>query len=299
MTAAVFIAVDWGTTSFRAYQVDTQGEVLAEVSAAEGILAVINGDFDAALEKHISAWPKALPILAAGMITSRQGWIERPYVECPADASAMSKSLFQHQMKSGRVVYFSTGLHFNSPTLGHDVMRSEETQVFGSLASGAELFITPGTHSKWIDVRGETITGFATYITGELFALLKNHSILGRLMVGDESDPLAFERGVNAALRDPAGLSHILFSARSLVLFDDLKSEAAHSYLSGLVIGAEVAYALMSRDGVKDCVVLASPKIGGAYVAALDVAGVKARYGDPQAIVKGLHMIGRAAGVIR
>ena len=298
MTEAAFIAVDWGTTSFRAYQVDAAGSVLAEVSAAEGILSVANNDFDAALEKHIGAWPKSLAILAAGMITSRQGWFERPYVDCPANAGVLAKNLFQHSMKSGRVIYFSTGLHYQSPTLGHDVMRSEETQVFGSLDLGASLFITPGTHSKWIDVVDGAITGFATYMTGELFALLKNHSILGRLMVGEAFHLQSFQRGVQAALREPAGLSHILFSARSLVLFDALKGEAAQSYLSGLVIGAEVGHALMARDGVADCVVLASPKIGGAYVTALDVAGVKARYGDPQAIVKGLHMIGREAGVI-
>jgi|JI10StandDraft_1071094.scaffolds.fasta_scaffold08419_9 2-dehydro-3-deoxygalactonokinase len=296
--AREFIAVDWGTTSFRAYRVNGAGEVIDQVAAAEGILAVKDAAFDAALEVRIATWDKALPILAAGMITSRQGWIELPYLDCPAGAGDMAKALHRHVMASGRIVHFSTGLHYASPTLGHDVMRSEETQVFGALESEAKHFITPGTHSKWIDVEGGRVTRFDTYVTGELFAVLKGHSILGRLMVGDGIDEAAFRRGVEKALAEPAGLSHLLFSARSLGLYNDIAAEGLSSYLSGLVIGAEVAHALMNRDAAAGYVILASPKIGGAYASALEVAGAKARYGDPLAIVKGLRAIGGAAGVI-
>ena len=293
-----FVAVDWGTTSFRAYLVDGQGVVIDQVAAAEGILAVKDGNFDAVLESRIAAWDKALPILAAGMITSRQGWIERPYVDCPAGVADMAKGLFRHVMVSGRMVQFSTGLHYESPTLGHDVMRSEETQVFGSLTEGATHFITPGTHSKWIDVEGGKITRFATYVTGEMFAVLRVHSILGRLMTGEAFDEVTFRCGVEKSLAEPAGLSHVLFSARSLALYNEIAGESVFSYLSGLLVGAEVAHALMDRDAAADYMVLASPKIGGAYVAALDVAGVKSRYGDPLAIVQGLRAIGHAGDVI-
>lgn len=296
--AKAFIAVDWGTTSFRAYRVDGAGEVVDQIAAAEGILAVKDGAFDALLEARIGNWDKALPILAAGMITSRQGWIELPYLDCPAGAADMAKALHRHVMASGRIVHFSTGLHYASPTLGHDVMRSEETQVFGALESDAKHFITPGTHSKWIDVEGEKLVSFDTYVTGELFAVLKGHSILGRLMTGDGVDQVAFQRGVQKALAEPAGLSHLLFSARSLGLYNEIAAQALSSYLSGLVIGAEVAHALMSRDAAAGYIILASPKIGGAYASALEVAGAKARYGDPLAIVRGLRAIGRAAGVI-
>lgn len=293
-----FIAIDWGTTSFRAYLVNGEGAVTAEVAAPEGILAVTDGNFDAVLESRIAAWDKALPILAAGMITSRQGWVERPYLDCPANATDMAKGLYAHKMASGRVVHFSTGLHYESPTLGHDVMRSEETQVFGSLASGASHFITPGTHSKWIDVEGGKITRFATYVTGEMFAVLRAHSILGRLMTSEDFDALAFRRGVEKSLAEPAGLTHTLFSARSLALYNDIAGEQVFSYLSGLLVGAEVAHALTGRDATVEYMVLAAPKIGGAYAAALDVAGVKSRYGDPLAIVQGLRDIGRAGDVI-
>jgi 2-dehydro-3-deoxygalactonokinase len=293
-----FIAVDWGTTSFRAYQVNGNGIVLQEVSAPEGILAVKEGQFEAALEARICDWDKSLPILASGMITSRQGWIERPYVDCPAGVDDLARNLHVHHTSSGRTIHFATGLHYASPTLGHDVMRSEETQVFGSLDSGASHFITPGTHSKWIDVTGHRITRFSTYVTGELYAVLRSHSILGRLMEGEGHDAGTFKKGVEKSLAEPVGLSHVLFSARSLGLYKEIPPSHIASYLSGLVIGAEVAHALMGRQPAADYIVLASAKIGGAYVQALDVAGVKARYGDPLAIVKGLSAIGHAAGVI-
>ena len=293
-----FIAVDWGTTSFRAYLVDGNGRIADQLGDGGGILSVQGGAFDSLLEQKLAAWDKSLPVLAAGMITSRQGWIELPYLDCPAGAADMAQGLHCHTMASGRIVHFLTGLHYASPSLGHDVMRSEETQVFGALDSGAKHFITPGTHSKWIDVEAGRIMRFDTYVTGELYSVLKGHSILGRLMTGDGQDEGSFRKGVEAALGDPAGLTHLLFSARSLALYEVLPGEAVASYLSGLVIGAEVAHALMGRGVEADYLILASPKIGGAYASALEVAGARARYGEPTAIVAGLRTIGKAAGII-
>jgi 2-dehydro-3-deoxygalactonokinase len=293
-----FIALDWGTTSFRAYHVGADGTVLRDMADGNGILAVKDQAFEATLELHIGGWDRSLPVLAAGMITSRQGWIERPYMECPADAGDLARALYQHKTNAGRVIHFATGLHYRSDTLGHDVMRSEETQVFGSLGEGYSHFITPGTHSKWIDVEGERIVRFATYVTGETFSALRNHTILGRLMTSEEADDAAFTRGVVRALADPAGLLHSLFSVRSLGLFDELPGAALSSYLSGLVIGSEVAHALQSRKKRAGYMILASPKIGGRYAKALEVAGVQARYGDPLAIVHGLRKIGLAAGIL-
>jgi 2-dehydro-3-deoxygalactonokinase len=292
-----FIALDWGTTSFRAYHAGADGTVLNECSAPMGILSVDGQKFSEALETQIGDWDKSLPVLASGMITSRQGWIERPYVDCPAGVSDLARSLHKHTTDVGRTIYFATGLHLASPTLGHDVMRSEETQVFGALGQ-ASHFITPGTHSKWIDVEGDQITNFATYVTGETFAALRQHTILSRLMTTDEPDDLGFTRGVIKSLSDPSGLLHSLFSVRSLGLYDEIGGAALSSYLSGLVIGAEVGHALLSRRKRADYMILASPKIGGRYKQALDIAGVTARYGDPLAIVHGLRKIGKEAGVI-
>ena len=293
-----FIALDWGTTSFRAYHVDAQGKVINQFADAEGILAVKHGAFEAVLESHIGSWDKSLPVIASGMITSRQGWIERPYVDCPASAADLAKAIYEHKTNSGRTIHFITGLHLKSPSIGHDVMRSEEVQVFGSLDSGAHHFVTPGTHSKWIDVADNHITNFATYITGETFSLMRNHSILGRLMTSDADDEQAFNQGVEKAFADPAGLLHSLFSVRSLGLFDALKPEQLSSYLSGIIIGTEVAHATLSNDRSAKYVVLASPNIGMRYIRAMKIAGLDVDYGDPLSIVKGEALIAKQAGII-
>ena len=293
-----FIALDWGTSSFRAYHVGAGGEVLAEEADSNGILSVSDGGFEEALEGHIGGWDRSLPVLAAGMITSRQGWIELPYVDCPAGPEDLARTMHRHEAKSGRVIHFATGLHLRSDSLGHDVMRSEEVQVFGSLGQGVTHFITPGTHSKWIDVDGEKITRFATYVTGETFSVLRKNTILGRLMTSDAVDEVSFAQGVVKAQADPSGLLHSLFSVRSLGLFNEIPAEALSSYLSGLVIGTEVAHALQSRSRRAGYMILASPKIGGRYAKALEVVGVEARYGDPLAIVHGLRKIGQTAGLV-
>lgn len=293
-----FIALDWGTTSFRAYLADRSGTVHDSIAAPEGILAIADGDFEAALERHIGGWDTSLPVMAAGMITSRQGWIERPYLPCPASASDLAKALHRHVTTTGRHIAFATGLSYRAPNGMPDVMRSEEVQVFGSLDLGISHFVTPGTHSKWITTDGDHITHYATYVTGEVFAALRNHTILGRLMKDGPDDDAAFARGVDAALADPAGFLHRIFSARSLALFGEIAPEAIPSYLSGQVIGTEVAHAIARNPRSAEYAVLASPGIGGRYVKALEIAGLKARYGDPAAIVKGLAIIATTAGVI-
>ena len=293
-----FIALDWGTTSFRAYRVGDGGHVLDTIAAPEGILAVKDGKFEDALERLIGAWDVTLPVMAAGMITSRQGWIELPYLPCPASAADLAGALYRHITASGRRIAFATGLSYRAPNGMPDVMRSEEVQVFGSLDLGLNHFVTPGTHSKWITTEGDQLVRYATYVTGEVFAALKDHTILGRLMTPGPDDEEAFAKGVRAALDDPAGFLHRIFSARSLGLFGEIAPEAISSYLSGQVIGTEVAHAIRDNPRDAEYAVLASPGIGGRYVKAIEIAGLKVRYGDPQAIVKGLAIIARKAGII-
>ena len=293
-----FIALDWGTTSFRAYRVGSGGHVLDTIAAPEGILAVKDGKFEDALERLIGAWDVTPPVMAAGMITSRQGWIELPYLPCPASAADLAGALHRHTTASGRGIAFATGLSYRAPDGMPDVMRSEEVQVFGSLDLGVSHFVTPGTHSKWITTEGDRLLRYSTYVTGEVFAALKDHTILGRLMTPGPDDEEAFAKGVRAALDDPAGFLHRIFSARSLGLFGEIAPEAISSYLSGQVIGTEVAHAIRDNPRDAEYSVLASPGIGGRYVRAIEIAGLRVRYGDPQAIVKGLAIIARKAGII-
>jgi len=293
-----FIAVDWGTTSCRAYRANAEGIVIETVVAAEGVLAVRDGDFEAALERLIGNWDTSLPVLAAGMITSRHGWIEIPYVACPAGAEELAESLHLHRTGRGRKVAFSTGLSYRAADGIPDVMRGEEALVLGATEDGRGHFVTPGTHSKWIAKENGRIVRFTTYATGEVFAALGNHTILGRLMKEGPHDDAAFLRGVKSALGDPAGFLHRVFSARSLGLFGEMPPEHIASYLSGQVIGTEVAHARVACPPDTIYVVLASAAIGGHYVKAMEAAGLKARLGDPLAIVRGLALIARKAGLI-
>jgi 2-dehydro-3-deoxygalactonokinase len=293
-----FIALDWGTTSFRAYLVGADGLVKDQFASPEGILAVKDQAFEAVLESHIGSWDKALPVVASGMITSRQGWIEMPYAECPAGLSDLAAHIKLHTTRSGRSIHFITGMHYKSSSISHDVMRGEETQVFGSMESGANHFVAPGTHSKWIDVAGNKITRFSSYMTGEVFALLRAHSILGRLMSNDSDDEGAFIKGVDKALADPAGFLHSIFSVRTLGLFSDMRPEHLASYLSGIVIGTEVAHATVNNDRAAKYMVLASAGIGARYVKAMTYAGLDAMMGDPVAVIKGEAAVAHEAGVI-
>lgn len=293
-----FIALDWGTTSFRAYIADGEGRVLDSVAAPDGILSVSDGAFETVLERHVRHWDKRLPVLAAGMITSRQGWIERPYLPCPASAADLARVIHLHETASGRRIGFVTGLSYRAPNGTPEVMRSEEVQVFGSLDLGISRFVTPGTHSKWITTEADRITGYSTYVSGEVYAALRDHTILGRMVEPGPDDEEAFARGVRLSLQDPAGLLHNVFSARSLALFDELPRTSVASYLSGQVIGCEIAHAKQTNPADTRYAVLASPGIGGRYMRAMEIAGLTVRHGEPDAIVKGLAIIARHAGMI-
>lgn len=291
-----FIGIDWGTTSFRAYLADGEGRIAAVRSAADGNMTVSDGDFDAVLERHVGAWDATLPVIVSGMIASRQGWVECPYVPCPASLADVAGALCHHRSRRGRSIAFVPGLSTRSADGIPDVMRGEEMQVFGSLAGGSDRFVAPGTHSKWIAVEDGRIVHFTTYMTGEVYAALRSHTVLGRLMSGDAGDAAAFTRGVESALLDPAGFLHRIFAARTLGLFGEIDSQHLASYLSGLLIGTEVAHAIRTSPRPLDCVVLGGEAIGHRYVEALQIAGVPVRLGDPHAAVIGLA---RLAGEAR
>ena len=296
--SSAFIALDWGTSSFRAYLLNRDGTVQETFTAPDGILAVKDGNFDAVLEGHIGKWDMKLPIMASGMITSRQGWVELPYVACPAGLRSIAAAVHLHTSKLGRKIYFVPGISTRGRDGAPDVIRGEETQVFGATEGGSEHFVTPGTHSKWITVKDGMITGFSSYMTGEVFALLKTHSILGKLMTGDMASPSAFERGVRAGLKDPAGLLHNIFSTRTLALFNEMPADHLSSYLSGQVIGTEIAHAIAENAVGAQYRILATPSLGEHYMTAMKTAGLTVNYGAPDVAVNGLQRIAVAAGLL-
>ncbi len=236
------LAIDWGTSSLRGALLDDTGKVLEERSIARGVLTVSPGEFATVFEAHFDQWVRATGTfcLISGMAGSRQGWIEAPYCACPAGFDEIAHALAW--ITPGRIAIVP-GLHCEHGGIP-DVMRGEETQVLGALqllGLRDALLVLPGTHSKWVRVHSRRIEHFATFMTGEFYALLRQHSILARTLPTDdgELDLDAFNQGVALALRGNS-LLQTTFSARTLSLFERLPAPALPSYLSGLVIGEEL-----------------------------------------------------------
>jgi 2-dehydro-3-deoxygalactonokinase len=245
------IGLDWGTSRLRAMLFDNDGAVHETRSRPWGIRHLPQGGFDAALTSICDGWPR-VPVLAAGMVGSRQGWREVPYVDTPADVDALVAGIVSVRSADGREVGIIPGVRDGAAI---DMMRGEETQAIGALALRPELrgharLLLPGTHSKWIEVRDGRIVRLATMMTGELYAVLREHSILG-VGVGTAeagASPAgadAFDAGVREARNSgTAGVLTRLFSARALVLEGRLTPAAVPDYLSGLLIGEELRAAL-------------------------------------------------------
>jgi 2-dehydro-3-deoxygalactonokinase len=235
------IALDWGSTRLRAFLLGADGTVLATRQSEQGASTLTGADaFAQALAAVTDGWPE-LPMLACGMVGSQHGWREAPYAPCPADAAALARQALQVDAR----FWIVPGLMHDGAQ--PDVMRGEETQIVGAFALHPELaeqacLVLPGTHSKWARVEAGRVTGFATHMTGELYALLRQHSVLSRLMPADGSSApcsQAFLAGVDAARKDGA-LGHQLFAVRTLGLFKRLAAEQLPDYLSGLLIGHEI-----------------------------------------------------------
>lgn len=296
--SAALIALDWGTSSLRGWLIAADGAILDRRSGGPGILGVSGNDFAATHRAFVAGWP-TLPSIASGMIGSKQGWVEAPYVNCPGGFADMSPGL---RVTNDRALRIVPGVAWQVPGLAPDVMRGEETQIFGALdaddASG--LFILPGTHSKWARVVSGRIVSFATYMTGEIFAVLRQHSILGRLMASDAMPDLnapAFEAGAEVGLNHADDLLHRLFEVRALGLFERLSATDAPSYLSGLLIGAEIAAALHREAATAPTLIGARP-LCAAYQRVLGAQGITARIADEDVTPRGLWRIARAAGMI-
>lgn len=284
------VTIDWGTSALRGARLDEAGRVLEEKSAPLGILNVPNGDFAGTFAAQFGDWmkpPDAL-CLIAGMAGSRQGWVEAPYASCPAGPAELARHL--HWIERDRIALVP-GLCDTQRDVP-DVMRGEEVQIFGAmrlagLADG--LFVLPGTHSKWADVREGKVTGFRTFMTGEAFGLFSQHSILARTLDGNAPlDETAFLQGVSRA-GNGGGLLHHAFGVRALGLFDRLSPARSASYLSGLLIGEELAQQKL-QPGV-EVMVIGSSALTARYALALGNRGAKVRTFGAEATWAGLRSL--------
>jgi 2-dehydro-3-deoxygalactonokinase len=302
---AALIGLDWGTSRLRAFLFDTRGVVLATNDRPWGVLSAPGG-FAHAYHEIVGPWREAqpdLPALASGMIGSTEGWARAPYCACPAGPVELAAGVVTASTADGSV---SVVPGVEQRGAAPDVMRGEETQIAGALALRSNLgacctLVLPGTHSKWVDVRDGRIVTFTTYLTGELFAVLREHSILGRparnaVHAGRGAAWDAFERGVHAAGESTArGIAPLLFRTRSLVLQGALQAEDSLDYLSGLLIGDEVRSA--SIAATTQLALIGEPALCERYCRALAMNGLDAPVIEA-ATPAGLWTIACRAGLV-
>jgi 2-dehydro-3-deoxygalactonokinase len=303
VSATALVAIDWGTTSARAYRLDGEGAVQARQGVPLGVKHVRDGRFEPALAKLLGDWiDDPAPRIACGMIGSRQGWVEAPYVDCPASLAALADRVVRAPHD---VLTIVPGVATRDAAGIPDVMRGEETQLLGAIGTDERgvLAVLPGTHSKWARVEHGRVVDFTTFMTGELYGVLIEHSMLGRL-AGHEPGRFsrdAFARGVARGLAD-GELAHDVFGARTLTLTGALASEHVADWLSGLLIGREVraACAWAVRAGIEPTAVriIGTDALTERYELALTDAGVLAERGHADAAARGLWRIAARAGII-
>ncbi|MEO7150772.1 MAG: 2-dehydro-3-deoxygalactonokinase [Burkholderiaceae bacterium] len=300
LASARLIAIDWGTSNLRAALLAEGGRTLAERSAPGGVMAVPDGRYAQTLSDLCGDWigSSRLPLLASGMIGSRQGWQEAAYVECPAALAPVAAQLTRIPLDAGAALHIVPGLRCTGADGQTDVMRGEETQLWGAgLAAGA-VCVLPGTHAKWawMGDAGRVET-FRTYLTGELYALLTQHGILGRLMTFGQARPQAFDAGVRLGLAEHANATHVIFAARTAGLMGRVEPAGLPDFLSGILIGIEIGSA--TRDHAPARVtLLGDDALVARYETALRLAGIAPVRAPADATARGLWRVAVAAGLV-
>ncbi len=304
MARPALIALDWGTSNLRASLLDAQGAVLEHKSAPGGVMKVPAGQFSASLLALCGPWLAAheVAVIASGMVGSRQGWKEAPYLPCPARLHEAAHALTRVEIEgaSRAFVHIVPGLRCQDARGQADVMRGEETQLWGAHLPAHSVCVLPGTHSKWAWLGDDgQVQAFKTYMTGELFGLLTQHGILGRLMTFVPGAPLdreAFDAGVALGRGGHADLAHTLFAARTAGLMGQWESQRLPDFLSGILLGSEIASALVGSP-LKTVRLLGDEPLCQRYAAALGQFGIACETVAEEATTRGQWLIARAAGL--
>ncbi len=286
------IALDWGTTRARAFLIGEDGGVLDRRIADQGVQSVPAGGFPAAFEAIAGDFRRARPdaaIVLAGMVGSRNGWVEAPYVACPASVEAIAAAGITVPLGDGATATVLPGLSCDDGAF--DVMRGEETLIVG-IGGGDGIVCLPGTHSKWAELKDGKVVRFASFMTGEIYGLLRQHSILARLAEepGDGDAAEGARRGAAGAAR-PAGLLNAAFAARTEVLAGRMRGGAVGPYLSALLVGQEIAGARALFGEPEMVELVADGALAESYGQALAAAGLRFALTTPEAAF--------VAGVIR
>ena len=310
MPNAHLIALDWGTSNLRASLLDARGQALETRSAPGGVMAVQGGQFAQALLALCADWlaQTNCPLMASGMIGSRQGWREAPYLDAPTSLAQAARQLITVPVMvadghAERLLHIAPGLRCLDSAGEFDVMRGEETQIWGADLPANSCCVLPGTHSKWAWLgEGGAIRHFKTFMTGELYGLLTQHSILGRLMVfgaqAGASQHEAFAAGVRLGLRGHAELPHTLFAARTAGLMGRLAPEALPDFLSGILLGAEIGGATAGAEPLRQVTLIGDEALCQRYALALELKGLAVSRASDGATTRGQWLLAGAAGLL-
>ena len=298
VSAPAYVAVDWGTSSFRLWLIGTDGGVLAERRSGEGMTTAARTGFAEVLQSHLAAVsaPKGLPVLVCGMAGAKQGWVEAGYLDTPAALADIPAAAVRVPGLPADIRILP-GLA-QRDAAAPDVMRGEETQLLGAaaeLGDGDHLVCMPGTHSKWVRLSGGRVTGFSTFMTGELFEAIATHTILSHALadagaIAGDND--AFRAAVARMVANPALATSQMFSVRAGSLIAGLSPVDAKARLSGTLIGLEIAGALSLVAEGTPVTLVVSGGLGALYKDALAAAGLSPVVIDADAAVRN----GLAAG---
>ena len=287
MTESICIGIDWGISNLRAALIGLKGEVLDTRSFARGILTIEKGAFAFELDAVCQDWREAkqdIQVLMIGMIGSQQGWVEAPYLSTPCNLNDLMEAMVTIPGTDGSV-HIMPGIKTRTKDGAPEIMRGEETQIGGVIEGHGirnGLFCIPGTHSKWAHICNGQIENFVTFMTGETFSVLKQHSILGRLMgPSDAFDKKAFENGL-ARSKHPGGLLHHLFSARTFGILDEIKTTSLSSFLSGQLIAEELRGVKELYGKLDHVHLLSSGNLRRSYSEAFTTAQIKTTHWDPE-----------------
>lgn len=288
-----WIAADWGTTNLRIWALDAANTTVLHSSSARGMNTLAPDEFEGALLELIDAFlpeNRTIPVIICGMAGSRQGWREAPYRETPCAPPGVSNATIVEPVDPRLSVHILPGIKQMAPA---DVMRGEETQIAGFLSdhpSFTGLICLPGTHTKWVVLEEGIITGFRTSMTGEVFALLKDKSVLQHSLAQEGYCDTSFEAAVKEITRSPERLTSELFGIRASSLIAGQTPEAATGRLSGLLIGAELA-AVASEFDLQNTAILGKDQLSRVYGAALGILGHQSALLDAESYtVKGLSL---------
>lgn len=283
-----WIAVDWGTSNLRVWAMDKDGNVLAQTTLEKGMSSLAPNEFEPTLLSVIKPWISSpIMIVACGMVGAKQGWSEAAYLQTPCNACDTSKIITAPADDLRLSVQILPGISQNKPA---DVMRGEETQLAGLIAENPTfdgVVCLPGTHTKWVRISAEEVVNFTTFMTGEIFSLIAEQSVLCH-SIGEGWDHDAFDQALSDAISRPEAFASKLFALRAETLLSDLTPNAARARLSGLLIGLELAAARQYWLG-QNVAIIGTETLAKTYQSALQSQGLRpVLYNAENLTLKGL-----------